>query len=202
MRKNTRGRPRSRASQEAVLRAAVELLEEQGFTAMTMEGIAARAEVSKQTVYRWWSSKSEVVVEALSTGYFPGGLPIMQHSGDGRDDLRADLRAWLDAMRESIACEADASLTQAVLVALAGGSERSAAVHEWLVMPMREALEQRFIAHDQRHPGTLAGPPEFLAELLAGSLLLRLMFAEPTSSQWADQLLDFVSPAPLRRPLE
>lgn len=197
MRKNTRGRPRSRASQEAVLRAAVELLEEQGFTAMTMEGIATRAEVSKQTVYRWWSSKSEIVIEALSTGYFPGSLPVLRHSGAARDDLRADLRAWLDDMRESIACEGDASLVQAVLVALAGGSERSAAVHEWLVLPMRQGLEQRFIAHDQRHPGTLPGPPEFLAELLAGSLLLRLMFAEPTSGEWAEQLLDFVSPAPL-----
>ncbi|MGO1183108.1 MAG: TetR/AcrR family transcriptional regulator [Micrococcaceae bacterium] len=196
MRKNTRGRPRSRASQEAVLRAAVELLEEQGFEAMTMEGIAGRAEVSKQTVYRWWGSKADVVVEALSTGYFPGTMPIIQTSGEGREDLRADVRTWLDAMRESIACEEDAPLIQAVLVALAGGSEQSSAVHQWLVLPLRQGLEQRFIAHDRRHPGTLPVPPEFLAELLAGSLLLRLMFAEPTSQEWADQLLDFVSPAP------
>lgn len=179
------------------MRAAVELLEEQGFTAMTMEGIAARAEVSKQTVYRWWGSKSDVVVEALSTGYFPGSLPLLHSGGEGRDDLRADLGAWLTAMREAIACEEDAPLIQAVLVALAGGTERSAAVHEWLVLPLREGLEQRFIAHDRHHPGTLPGSPEFLAELLAGSLLLRLMFAEPTSQEWADQLLDFVSPAPL-----
>src|SRR5580658_4901747 len=47
---------RSEAAREAVLEAADDLLAEIGFAAVTMEGIAARAGVGKQTIYRWWPS--------------------------------------------------------------------------------------------------------------------------------------------------
>jgi AcrR family transcriptional regulator len=58
------GRPRSEASRQAVLRAVDNLLVEEGYAAMTMRGIAARAGVGRQTVYRWWSSKAEILLEA------------------------------------------------------------------------------------------------------------------------------------------
>jgi AcrR family transcriptional regulator len=65
---NGPGRPRSEAARGAVLGAALELVEEGGFGALTMEGIAHRAGVSKQTVYRWWSSKAAILLEALNEG--------------------------------------------------------------------------------------------------------------------------------------
>jgi AcrR family transcriptional regulator len=49
----------------AVLRAVDDLLVEEGYAAMTMKGIAARAGVGKQTVYRWWTSKAEILLEAV-----------------------------------------------------------------------------------------------------------------------------------------
>jgi AcrR family transcriptional regulator len=49
----------------AVLEAADDLLAEKGFAAVTMEGIAARAGVAKQTIYRWWATKTDVLLEAL-----------------------------------------------------------------------------------------------------------------------------------------
>ncbi|UUW90651.1 TetR/AcrR family transcriptional regulator [Pimelobacter simplex] len=60
------GRPRSEAARTAVLHAVDDLLVEVGYAAMTMTGIAARAGVGKQTVYRWWSSKAEILLEATT----------------------------------------------------------------------------------------------------------------------------------------
>ncbi|WP_308816651.1 TetR/AcrR family transcriptional regulator [Pseudonocardia alni] len=58
------GRPRSQEARAAVLHAVDDLLLEVGYAAMTMKGIAERAGVSRQTVYRWWSTKAEVLAEA------------------------------------------------------------------------------------------------------------------------------------------
>jgi AcrR family transcriptional regulator len=56
---------RSEAARQAVLEAADNLLVEIGFAAITVEGIAARAGVGKQTIYRWWKSKTDVLLDAF-----------------------------------------------------------------------------------------------------------------------------------------
>ena len=61
---HTIGRPRSEDARLAVLHAADDLLVSEGYAAMTMKGIAERAGVGRQTVYRWWSSKAEILLEA------------------------------------------------------------------------------------------------------------------------------------------
>lgn len=48
----------------AVLHAVDDLLMEEGYAAMTMKGIAERAGVSRQTIYRWWATKAEILFEA------------------------------------------------------------------------------------------------------------------------------------------
>src|ERR1700678_3694408 len=58
------GRPRSERARIAVLHAVDDLLVEVGYAAMTMKGIAERAGVGRQTVYRWWSTKAEILFEA------------------------------------------------------------------------------------------------------------------------------------------
>ena len=58
------GRPRSEPAWRAVLEAVDDLLVEVGYAAMTIKGIAERAGVSRQTVYRWWSTKAEILLEA------------------------------------------------------------------------------------------------------------------------------------------
>ncbi|BBD08556.1 TetR/AcrR family transcriptional regulator [Desulfovibrio ferrophilus] len=59
------GRPRSEKSREAILNAAHDLLHEQGGTGLTIEAIARRAEVGKPTIYRWWPTLADIVLEAL-----------------------------------------------------------------------------------------------------------------------------------------
>src|SRR5580704_13504928 len=61
----SRGRPRSDSARRAILRAARELIDEDGPTALTVEGIAARAGVGKPTIYRWWPDRHSVAMAAL-----------------------------------------------------------------------------------------------------------------------------------------
>jgi AcrR family transcriptional regulator len=62
------GRPRSEQARRAILRAAVRLVAEEGYGALTMEGIARAAGTGKQTLYRWWPGKAEIVLEAINEG--------------------------------------------------------------------------------------------------------------------------------------
>jgi AcrR family transcriptional regulator len=61
----TRGRPRSDAARRALLDAAYDLVVKLGYAEVTMDAIAAKAGSGKQTIYRWWPSKADLVLDAL-----------------------------------------------------------------------------------------------------------------------------------------
>ncbi|OHU48079.1 TetR/AcrR family transcriptional regulator [Mycobacteroides chelonae] len=56
---------RSETAREAVIHAADDLLVAKGYAGVTMEGIAKAAGVAKQTVYRWWNSKADVLMDVF-----------------------------------------------------------------------------------------------------------------------------------------
>ena len=61
------GRPRSEQSRQAILRSTLKLLRRDGgFPDLTIEAIAADANVGKATVYRWWPNKAALVADAFS----------------------------------------------------------------------------------------------------------------------------------------
>jgi len=61
------GRPRSEESRQSILRSTLKLLKQDGgFADLTIEGIAADANVGKTTVYRWWPTKGALVADAFS----------------------------------------------------------------------------------------------------------------------------------------
>lgn len=62
---SARGRKRSAAAEAAVLDAAYELLSTDGFSATTVESIAARSKVSKATIYKWWPNRAAVIMSAF-----------------------------------------------------------------------------------------------------------------------------------------
>ena len=60
-----RGRPRSEKARQAILAAAGDLMLSGGLPAATMDAIAARAGVSKATVYKWWPSRGAVALDGF-----------------------------------------------------------------------------------------------------------------------------------------
>ncbi|HET7035203.1 MAG TPA: TetR/AcrR family transcriptional regulator [Thermomicrobiaceae bacterium] len=85
------GRPRSRAAQQAILDATLELLAESGFEGMSVEAVAERAGVGKATIYRRWKSKQELVAAALATIDAQVTVP---DTGSTRGDLQALIRTF------------------------------------------------------------------------------------------------------------
>jgi AcrR family transcriptional regulator len=75
---------RSEEARLAVLEAADDLLVERGFAGLTIEGIAARAGVAKQTIYRWWASKTDILFDALIVDAAEFFTPA-DHGDLGRD---------------------------------------------------------------------------------------------------------------------
>jgi AcrR family transcriptional regulator len=65
--KRSPGRPRSEAARRAILRSTLRLLRTVGFAELSIEAIAADANVGKATVYRWWPNKGALVVDAFSS---------------------------------------------------------------------------------------------------------------------------------------
>jgi AcrR family transcriptional regulator len=109
---------RSEAARLAVLEAADDLLVERGFAGVTIEGIAARAGVAKQTIYRWWTSKTAILFDALLAD-------AAEHfAAPDHGDLGSDLR---DHLRQ-LATFLSATDAGAVCRALAGQAQHDPAV--------------------------------------------------------------------------
>jgi AcrR family transcriptional regulator len=87
-----RGRPRSEKARRATLEAAAELLLEKGLTAVSMDAVAARAGVSKATIYRWWPTKETLALDALYHEW--ASVPPARDTGSLRGDLLSLLRPW------------------------------------------------------------------------------------------------------------
>ncbi|MCK1821889.1 TetR/AcrR family transcriptional regulator [Streptomyces sp. XM83C] len=100
---------RSERSRRAIFEAALALVGEVGYPKTTVEGIAARAGVGKQTIYRWWSSKGDVLLDAFldlsaqaaaEAGATDGEPYAIPDTGDLAADLKAVLRATVDELRD------------------------------------------------------------------------------------------------------
>ena len=91
-----RGRPRSDDVERAILSAASDLLMERGLDAMTIEEVAARACVGKASIYRRWSTKGSLALDAFLVDYL-AQQPVVD-TGVLEDDLREALSLWSAAV--------------------------------------------------------------------------------------------------------
>ncbi|WP_433295569.1 TetR/AcrR family transcriptional regulator [Pseudonocardia sp. CA-142604] len=172
------GRRRSQESHQAILAATRELLEEVGYYRLTVEGVAARAGVGKTTVYRWWPSKSALVLEAVDAERADPPAPT--------GDVRADIRAAMEATREHLRPP-----LVTTLLALAGDLLQDASGEAGHADPFaagRSTFEK--MIEDAAARGDL--PPDVDAGLLqdvyAGTLLYRVLCRRPTDDV-VDKLL-------------
>jgi len=176
------GRPRSETARRAVLLAALEIVGESGYPALTMEGIARRAAVSKQTVYRWWPSKAAVVLDALNEG--AAEIAPAPDAGDLAEDLRAFLRRSVLGARGRtaqllVALMAEAQLDPAFACSFQSGFlARRRAV---MVESLDRARSRGEIGSDVNL--------ELIAELFFGALWYRLLAASgPVNRGFADEM--------------
>lgn len=132
-------RPRSEKARQSVLEAMRRALAADGYEAVTIEGLAESAEVSKQTIYRWWPSKAAILGEALLEGSVPGSDAVVPMT----NDLGADLRAWFTAVSAGLARPEGVSLARALIEVTAADPELGLVLNERLAAPIREWVAER-----------------------------------------------------------
>jgi AcrR family transcriptional regulator len=175
---------RSELARLAVLAAADDLLVERGFAGLTMEGIAARAGVAKQTIYRWWPSKTAVLLDAY--GEDAAEDLVAPQSGD----LAADLRTHLRNLAEFLTAT-DAGAVFRALVGQAQHDPELAAALRRDHLPRQRARDRRPLELAVER-GEL-GPDldlDLVVDRLVGPLHHRvLVTGEPVPPEFTDALV-------------
>jgi AcrR family transcriptional regulator len=175
------GRPRSERARKAILAAALALAAEEGPAGLHMEAIARRAGVSKETLYRWWHSKTDVVLDALAErGQQTIPLP---DTGTLHGDLRAFLRATVDS-----ANPATVRLLYSLAAAASADEDMACRIRDRFLVTRRTDLGQilrRAVARGEINADYAA----LAIDLIYGSLWYRLIFrVGPLDYTWADEV--------------
>jgi AcrR family transcriptional regulator len=180
------GRPRSEEARKAILTAALALAAEHGTKGLRMEAVAKKAGVSKETLYRWWRSKADVLLDALAER----GEETIPVPDTG--SLRKDLRAFLRATAAS-ADEPTQRILRALAAEAAADTELAALVRERFIERRRAALRELLDRAVQRRDLTRTEAATAL-DLVYGSLWYRLIFdIGPLDKRWAEGVADAVA---------
>ena len=176
---------RSVQARDAVLHAADDLLVEHGFAGLTVEKIAARAGVAKQTIYRWWPSKVDILLEAFGEDVAKALTPV--DHGCLATDLRAHLAATADFLTTS-----DAGAVYRALIGLAQHDPQLAARLRDSHLAAQHARDrlpfERAIARGDLPDDVDIEP---LLERLVGVVHYRvLVTGEPVPREFTDALVD------------
>ena len=184
-----RGRPRDPRSHEAIVQATCELLGEVGYERMSIEAVAARAGVGKQTVYRWWPAKGVLVAEAVLTGHLPLRTPPLPDTGD----LPADLGSWLDELTAALSGDRTASLVRATAAAAADDEHAAEQLYDRFTGPAHQAVVARLTAAVEVGHVRPDADLGAAADALTGALLYRVLTRQDAvTPQRGRGLLDVV----------
>ncbi|MBE7190682.1 TetR/AcrR family transcriptional regulator, partial [Jatrophihabitans endophyticus] len=192
------GRPRSERARQAVLDAARDLLDDGGFEALTMEAIARRAGVGKQTIYRWWPSKASVVADAVLAGVIPQEMTAVADTGS----LRTDLEAWTRRLVTTMAAPGRAALVRALAAAVAADSDAGARLSHRLTGPLRQQLTNRLAAAVAAGQARADADLDAAADALVSVTLFLILAREPVTQQRASGLLRVVLDGIATRPAQ
>jgi AcrR family transcriptional regulator len=183
------GRPRSAAADQAILAAVLDELVEVGFDELTIERVAARAGVGKATIYRRWSSKTDLVVDAVGSMKPP---LVQPDTGSTRDDLIALFAA-------APGHEEDDRDSARLLVGLCMELQRSPEMGE--LYRERFAAPRRRVAAEILERGIARGEiradvdPEEVVDLVIGPLFYRqLVTGRSRGPDDVARLVDMVLP--------
>ncbi|MEU6588556.1 TetR/AcrR family transcriptional regulator [Streptomyces sp. NPDC046881] len=185
---------RSEKSRRAIYAAALALVGEVGYPRTTVEGIAARAGVGKQTIYRWWSSKADVLLEAFldlsrQAAREAGQEPyVFPDTGDLAADLKTVLRITVDQLLDPRFAVPSRALAAEGLVNEQLGRELVGTLLEpqlqLYAARLRSAQEAGQVRHDI--------DPRIALELFVSPLAQRwLQHTGPISYAYTDTLVEY-----------
>ncbi|MET9726459.1 TetR/AcrR family transcriptional regulator [Streptomyces zaomyceticus] len=185
---------RSERSRRAIFDAALALVSETGYAKTTIEGIAARAGVGKQTIYRWWPSKAAVLLDAFldlaaQANEALGGDADSEipDTGDLAADLRYVLRATVDEMNNPTFDAPTRALAAEGIV----DPELGARFTEALLEPQLRYYVRRIEAAQAAGDVDPDVDPRIALELLVGPLHHRWIHRTlPLTHAYADALVD------------
>jgi AcrR family transcriptional regulator len=176
---------RSEQARRAVLQAVDDLLAERGFAGVTIEGIAAAAGVAKQTIYRWWDSKTDILMDALLTDAAEHLTPA------DRGDLGDDLRDYLARLADFLTSSDPGAVCRA-LIGQAQHDPVFAAVFRSRFLSAQRDRDRlpldRAIARGQLPPGT--DVPADVDQLVGPVYYRVLVTGEPVGRPFTDRLVD------------
>ncbi|MFE0692503.1 TetR/AcrR family transcriptional regulator [Streptomyces sp. NPDC058869] len=195
---------RSDRSRRAIHDAALALVTEVGYRRTTIEGIAARAGVGKQTIYRWWPSKAAVLMDAFldlagrgaeeggagpaGAGESGGTVPGIPDTGDLVADLKLVLRVTVDELNDPALEAPTRALTAEGIVDAKLGA---AFVHK-LLDPQLALYVTRLRAAQEAGDVRADVDPRIALELLIGPLMHRwLLRTLPLTHAYADEVVDY-----------
>ncbi|HEV3047542.1 MAG TPA: TetR/AcrR family transcriptional regulator [Solirubrobacteraceae bacterium] len=178
------GRPRSEQVHRAILGAALELLATDGYGRVTMEGVAERAGVSKQTIYRWWRSPAEVLMEALNER--AAELVAGRDLGSLERNLRGFLRRTVAALHGGLA-----PLVGGLMAESQRDPQFAGVFREQFLARRRAALRELLEQGVERGEVAAGVDLELLVDVAFGTVWYRLLSGHaPLSRRFADRLAD------------
>jgi AcrR family transcriptional regulator len=168
-----------------VLDAALRLCQDSGYQALTIKGIAESAGVGRQTVYRWWPTKQDVLIDALRDLAVRKAEYLDLDTGDVLSDLRTLLDATFTLARQ---------LTGKALIGLMAEAQHDPALSHRLqstvIGPRRQALRAIFARGVTR--GQLAGEDwalDLAVDFAFGTMWYRLISHHaPVDAGLAEQI--------------
>lgn len=179
------GRPRSPAVDAAIIEAAVHLLSTEGYARMSMDGVAARAGVSKATLYLRYAGKADLATAALEH-LRETGAPAT--TGDLRTDLVAQLRqARRNAERVTVMPLVGTCLTEERHT-----PELLQRFRERTLQP-RRAIYRRLL-DEAAAAGRIApgADREAVIDLLMGAYQARYLSGDPFPPAWEESVVEAV----------
>lgn len=165
------GRPRNVQVDATIQGAAIALFVEQGFEAMSMEGVAARAGVGKTTIYRRWDSKEDLVMDALVCN-----LTTIEDPDLG--SLREDLVRLITVLQQGVRTTPLGHVFPRMVAEVADGSAIGRLYSKRVIEPRTRMLRSIFQRGVDRGELPAGADLDLGIDLIMGPALLRRLFGK------------------------
>jgi AcrR family transcriptional regulator len=177
------GRPRSAGVDEAILAAALAELGERGYARMSVDAVAARAGVSKPTIYLRHPTKADLATAAIAS------MRVRSRPAP-TDDVRADLVAHLRLLRAGLERPNGMAMFGTVLAEERETPELLALFRERLVAPRRRELRAVLDAARARGDLRRDANVEVAVNALVGAFFARYLAGDPLGGRFITTLVD------------